>query len=618
MTTDRDYPTAPREGDAAAHTIADAGPATPAMATTADLLRMPILVLEQTEQAGAPVTPLLHDIGFLNVEYCDSLHDALVVLDRLNFDLIICNLGETASYRQQLLHNLRTDHRWKNIPVMIVADQDEEDFDTLTEARASGTADVLFHPLRRAELMSRVFLALNLKHEHDLADQREMQLENQIRELNSMERQLGYLVWHDELTGLFNRRRLDEEIEAAIRAANQHQHTAALISIDIDQFRLINMAEGYQAGDRLLIEISHEIRKLCQPTDTVCRIGADEFAVLRHDADIQIGQLLAQEIREVIERHQIEFGELPYQCTASLGLTMIEAGESERPEDILNRANQAFRTAKRQGRNAVYLYNPLNSEIDSLRKQAYWANRIRLALTENRFRLMFQPIVPLQGEPGQRYEVLVRMLDGSGQLHSPAEFIKAAEAAGMIHSIDKWVSGKAIDILSEMDPAVRFCVNLSGHAPEDPSLLSHIEGRIQRSGIDPARLTFEITETAPSSDFQQTVTMVKRLKALGCGFALDDFGSGYNTFCYLRELPFNEVKIDGSFIRHLTDKPVDQSLVRAMVDAARALDLKTIAEMVEDEDALSLLKQLGVDYAQGYAVGKPSLSLPGVSLDRFY
>lgn len=301
-----------------------------------------------------------------------------------------------------------------------------------------------------------------------------------------------------------------------------------------------------------------------------------------------------------------------YHLSVSIGIKIITGVAKSSSGEILSHANQACFTAKSRGRNCVHLFNPDDREMLALHHSVKWAPRIRTALKQESFVLEFQPIHSLAAARITHYECLIRMRGDDSTLYYPNDFIPVAEAMGLIQQIDLWVVSRAFDLMSTISPDVSITINLSGNTFLDYRLYPLVERKIAQTGVDPHRIVFEITETSAISNFDLTKEMVERLRHLGIRFALDDFGAGFNSYSYLKHFPVDILKIDGGFITNLVNDPVDQLLVKSMIEVAHSLGKKTVAEFVENQETKELLASYGVDFAQGYLIGKPQDYLPGL------
>jgi diguanylate cyclase (GGDEF)-like protein len=420
---------------------------------------------------------------------------------------------------------------------------------------------------------------------------------------------LKYRTHHDELTGLFNRSYLEQKLKSLPESEGSR---AALLYIDIGRFKIVNTYEGYHAGDRLLNRIARVIREVASSKDVVARSGSDEFAVLLHDRSeleaIEVGEVLRKQLTEARFLDTAHF----YPLTASIGIAMLSEDHETRPHEALTHAYQACFVAKSQHGNAVHVYNERDRALVSERRALHWVPMIREALSEERFRLVFQPVLDIRTGRIEQYEVLLRMLGEDNRLMAPAEFITVAEETGLIHDIDRWVVSEALQVLAGSSEPIRLNVNLSGKAFSDSTLVPFFKRKLEQIKGDPRRITFEITETAAIGNLDETRKMVQQLRDMGCRFALDDFGSGFNSYAHLKQFPVDTVKIDGSFIANLANDHIDQKLVRSMADISRRLGKRTVAEFVEDLETLKLLEELGVDSAQGFFIGRPDPAMPSI------
>lgn len=556
-------------------------------------------------------------LGFSNIL---PAHDAAGVMRWLRsehregvstIDAVVLDLRTAPSQACEVCAHLRMHEEWKDIPALVIATTGAPE-QTALAALSAGATDVLFRPVRDVDLILCLASALNLKKERDLRKHRERELEKELADRRVMEARLQYLVAHDDLTGLCNRRHLEQALEAAMERGRNGHSTAALYYIDVDQFKIINDAEGHALGDRLLVSAADALRRHIGRSGVVAHIGADEFAVLIENVTEADALRTAESLRRLLQTLSFRVDDRSYQISASIGVALIRPDEPLRVSEMLTRADQACYIAKTQGRNLVHVFDRGDQELMKLRSALYWVPRIRDALAHDRFQLFFQPVLKLRDGSVSRFEVLIRMLGEGGTVIPPGQFIPVAERMGLIHDIDLWVVRHTIAMLHKLPPSrrdVSVNVNLSGRAFQDPQLVPLVREQLQATGIDPARLTFELTETAAVTSFEQTREMVIKLKELGCRFALDDFGNGFSSFNYLKQFPVDCLKIDGGFITNLAHDPVDQTLVQSMIDIARSLGKETVAEYVESEATLQLVRHYGVDYAQGYFVGKPRPSI---------
>ncbi|MHB8471531.1 MAG: putative bifunctional diguanylate cyclase/phosphodiesterase [Gammaproteobacteria bacterium] len=433
-----------------------------------------------------------------------------------------------------------------------------------------------------------------------------------ITEQKAFERRLAYQAEHDSLTGLFNRNYFQQELERVVARVGRGGSTCAIFYIDLDQFKYINDTLGHAAGDRLLIEISTLLSSHVRESDLLARFGGDEFTVLLYDIDAARAMQAAENFRAFFDRYKFYDSGNAFNVTCSIGAALIDS-DAKSADEVMAHADLACNMAKAHGRNRANLYDPADRDKAGMAEDMGWAARVRDMLEQDRFKLVYQPILSVHDGRVCEYEALMRMVCDDGQIILPGGFMPAAERFGLIHSVDRWVVTKAITHLAELKSAghtVSFAINLSGRAFEDAELLPLIGNLLKESGLDPQQLTFEITETAAIANLTAATKFIRALKDIGCQFALDDFGSGFCSFTYLKHLPVDKLKIDGSFVQSLATAPVDQAMVQSMNQVAHALGKVTVAEYVENAQSLELLREYGVDFAQGNFLGVPQDNIP--------
>jgi diguanylate cyclase (GGDEF)-like protein/PAS domain S-box-containing protein len=439
-----------------------------------------------------------------------------------------------------------------------------------------------------------------------------LQVEN-ISPRKKAEAELHHLSDHDPLTGLFNRRRLIEELDAEISRSRRYTGQVAVLVIDLDRFKYVNDALGHAVGDEMITRVAEVLRAGIREGDVVARLGADEFAVILSQTESDAAVATADKLRAGIrDQATLISSDRTMRVTASIGVSLTAGFAVLTGEELLTAADIAMYRAKESGRDRVHLRS---SEDDTdIRNRLSWSERVRDALERDRFALQAQPIVDLVSGETVRYELLLRMVD-EGQLIRPGAFLHVAEEFGMIQAIDRWVLSEAVRQIegqAQLGKRLELEVNLSGSSITDETVLRHIETELEASSIDPSCLIFEVTETAAITNIERARKFARRVEELGCAFALDDFGTGFGSFYYLKHLPFDYLKIDGDFIRELAVNQTDRLTVQAIVEIARGMGKKTIAEFAETEEVLVMLRALGVDYAQGYRVGPPD------DLERFW
>ena len=435
---------------------------------------------------------------------------------------------------------------------------------------------------------------------HDLS----VDLEGALAARIEAEHNLVWLADHDPLTNLYNRRRFQEVFDRMLALSIRYQRTGALLFFDLDQFKYVNDLSGHQAGDALLLLVASSLRDAVRHSDVLARLGGDEFALVLPEGGAEEAIYMANKLLHDLKQVDFSSNGRVHKVSCSIGITLFPDHGSELNELLAN-ADMAMYQAKEAGGQRWHLYSPDEQAKELLATRAKWRERITRALIDDAFELHYQPIYDIRAKRVTRYETLVRMRDNAGNLIFPDNFIPVAEQSGQIHEIDRWVIRESIDRVRS-HRGLSLSVNLSGRVLDDPSLLQWFHDELAQSGIDPADLIVEITETAAVANVQDAISFMRKIKALGCRFALDDFGSGFASFAYLRQLPVDIVKIDGAFIQHLPHSTEDQLFVKALTDVAKGLGKTTVAEFVEDAETLTLLESFGVDFAQGYHIGRPS------------
>jgi diguanylate cyclase (GGDEF)-like protein/PAS domain S-box-containing protein len=428
-----------------------------------------------------------------------------------------------------------------------------------------------------------------------------------ITEQKAFQHQLSYHAEHDSITGLFNRNYFQQELERTVARVARSGSDCALFYIDLDQFKYINDTLGHAAGDRLLVDVAALLSSHVREGDLLARFGGDEFTLLLYNIDRHDVISTAEKFRSLCDDYKFIEEDTSYNITLSIGITMIDS-QVKTAEEALSHADLACHLAKQQGRNRTNLYDPSESDKAGMAADMGWAARVREMLEHDRFQLVYQPIVSTENNHVHDYEVLVRMICDDGKLILPGGFMPAAERFGLIHSVDRWIVKRAIHQLGSLHAQgqqISFSINLSGKAFEDMTLLPLIQEMLADTGLEPSWVTFEITETAAIANLAAAENFIGALKDIGCQFALDDFGSGFSSFAYLKHLPVDKLKIDGGFVKGMAHSTVDQAMVESMNQIAHALGKQTIAECVENEETLLMLKEMRVDRAQGNYIGRP-------------
>jgi len=429
-----------------------------------------------------------------------------------------------------------------------------------------------------------------------------------ITERRRFESELQHLADHDALTGLFNRRRFEQELDREVALANRYGDVGAALVLDLDNFKYVNDTMGHAAGDQLILDVAGALRKRLRDTDTMARLGGDEFAVILPRTDTADAHRVASDLLHAVRELDSFAGGRTISVTTSIGVAVF-GEEQVTGQEVLATADIAMYEAKNSGRDRVCALDNTTGGAARQAARTSWIERIRSALDEDRFVLQAQPIMNVATEEVSQHELLLRMVSDTGEIVPPAAFLSTAERFGLVQSIDRWVVQNAIRLMDEqlrLGRRLRLEVNVSGNSVDDPELLSLVQKELAASSVDPDDLILEITETAVISNMDEARRFAETLSRVGCRFALDDFGTGFGSYYYLKHLPLHYIKIDGDFIRNLAHSPTDQLMVRAMVQVAQGLGMKTVAEFVEDAETVEFLRAYGVDFAQGYHIGRPA------------
>lgn len=432
-----------------------------------------------------------------------------------------------------------------------------------------------------------------------------------ITEARKLSEELSFHASHDPLTGLVNRREFKTRLERALAIAKAEKHEHALCFMDLDQFKVINDTCGHSAGDELLRQLVGVMKERVRRTDTLARIGGDEFAVLLESCTLIQAERCANDLRLAIAEFQFAWENRSFNVGASIGLVSVNHQTIDTTE-VMKQADAACYAAKDKGRNRIHTYRHDDEEMTTRQSEMQWVAKINMALEENRFELACQSIIPVKAddtEKGDHYEILVRMKTKDGKTVPPGAFLPAAERYNLSGRIDRWVVRATLNWLMA-NPAhvanLSLCaINLSGLTLGDDEFLGFVKQQFERTGIPPHKICFEITETAAITNLRNANRLINALREQGCRFSLDDFGSGLSSFAYLKNLPVDYLKIDGQFVKDIADDPIDLTMVKSIHEVGRVMGKKTIAEFVENDAILDKLRLIGVDYAQGFGIGKP-------------
>jgi diguanylate cyclase (GGDEF)-like protein/PAS domain S-box-containing protein len=455
---------------------------------------------------------------------------------------------------------------------------------------------------RNGEIMGAVIVFHDVSHERKL------------------HKEMSWQATHDTLTGLINRREFETQVAAALHSAKTDRHVHALLYLDLDQFKVVNDTSGHVAGDLLLQTLAKSLQNQLRDSDILARLGGDELGVLLPHCPLERSTAIAEQLRKSVKDFRFVWDSRTFELGVSIGLVEINA-DSKSMTELLIAADQACYLAKEQGRNKVCVYHESDVMLAQRHGEMLWVTRLNEAFESKSFRLYVMPIVHLRDPVDWHEEVLIRIQNMRGDIILPGAFIPAAERYDLMPSIDRWViQGVCRHIQQERDDRLSkrhgeggcqgapivYSINLSGISLRDADLHNFIVEEFERYAIRPEQICFEITETAVIANLSNAQLFMSKLKHIGCRFSLDDFGSGLSSFAYLKTLPVDYLKIDGVFVRDIAINPINRAMVRAINEVGHVMGLRTVAEYVEDEQVLDIVRDIGLDYAQGYAIGHVS------------
>ncbi len=556
-----------------------------------------ILLVEDNSGDAYLLQRLLVNVERKKFEFAcvERLSAAINCLENNNFDVILLDLALPDSLGLDTLRQICASA--PEIPIIVLTGLDDED--TAIEALREGAQDYLV----KGEI-SEVLLVRAIRY---AVERKRLQ--------QNLAYKLSWQAKHDALTGLINRREFKNQLVQAIESAKDRDYRHALCYLDLDQFKVINDTCGHSAGDELLLQATALLTQSVRSTDILARLGGDEFGFLLYQCPLEQAEQIADGLRKLI-------GDFSFTCqgqnvniSASIGLVEI----NERTQDltsVLSAADAACYAAKEKGRNCIHVYRDNDRELARQRGERKWISKINQALVENRFSLYCQKIISLHpGVEEEHYEILLRLVDERGFLIPPMNFIPAAEHYDLMPAIDRWVVSTFLInyeryYLQTLLPQKSFysclyTINLSGASLNNDQFLDFLKQQLAQSPILPKTICFEITETTAIANLNKVAHFIHSLKQLGCSFALDDFGSGMSSLSYLKNLPVDYLKIDGSFVKNLTSDRIDYAMVESFNHIAHVMGIKTIAEFVENEAILDKLQVIGIDYAQGYGIARP-------------
>ncbi len=431
-----------------------------------------------------------------------------------------------------------------------------------------------------------------------------------VTELRGIARQMSYQASHDALTGLVNRREFERRLQDSLEVARTAAQTHVLCYLDLDRFKAVNDTSGHMAGDNMLREVAALVKDAVRDSDTVARIGGDEFAMLLVGCPLEKAIQITEDVSTAIRDYRFVWKDKIFTIGVSIGL--VEIGrESSGIEDVMSAADSACYVAKSRGQGQVHVYSSRDEAVARQRGEIHWLQRLQHALRDGRFLLYTQSILasPSGNERGPAMEVLIRLAGEDGTIIAPGEFLKAAERYRLMSLVDRWVVQTALAALGrgaiKLAPGRSLSLNISGQTLGDAQFLEFVVECLDRTGVAPAQVCFEVTEASVVANLEHARRFIGVLHGMGCTFALDDFGSGLGSFANLKTLAMDYLKIDGVYMRNLARDTVNQAMVSAMIKLARTLDFKVIAEQVEDAASLEAAQRMGIDFIQGYAISRP-------------
>ncbi|MGR2737465.1 EAL domain-containing protein [Billgrantia sp. Q4P2] len=427
--------------------------------------------------------------------------------------------------------------------------------------------------------------------------------------LRALSRQLSFQARHDALTGLINRYEFDRLAQAALEDAVQGERTHCIAYIDLDQFKIVNDTCGHMAGDTMLCQLAGQLKARVRSSDTLARLGGDEFALLLMGCSLERAREVIENLLQIVREFRFVFEDKVFRVGASVGLTELSPAHTYTLSELLSTVDSACYAAKDEGGNRIHVYRPNDQDLQQRYSQLEWVSRIHEGLEKEQFVLYFQRMQGLTEGVEPHCEVLIRMRGEDGTLYPPGYFLPVAERYHLMPQLDRWVVREAFSIMARKGADFPYvcAINLSGQTLSEEGFLDYVIELIEHYGLDPRRFCFEITETSVIANLDKARQFMRMLRELGCSFSLDDFGSGLSSFAYLRNLDVDFLKIDGMFVKAIDNNPIDRVMVASISQVGHVMGLRTIAEFAENEGIIDILREIGVDYAQGYGVAKPEL-----------
>lgn len=541
-----------------------------------------------------------------NLHTATSGHEALKILKESGpFSVIVADMRMPIMDGLELLQNASLLYP-STIRIMLTGNNDQK---TAADAVNRGSVYKFFSkPCNTADLKEAI--QSGIQHYHT-THQAEIDSNKNVMKVEHLQRKLSYQSQHDILTGLANRTAFEAALEVALRSAKRENKEHAICFVDVDHLHTINDTYSHSAGDQLLRQIGSLLSYHRRSGDVVSRISSDQFCILFQNCDIQQAEILVRGIHQKTQPYEFLWTGNISEITTSIGLVPINQ-KIESVTELFSVAETACNVAKDLGRNRIHIASKEDQQLTGRLSESHWVSKINKALREDLFRLHRQRIEPViyESNPeGEHYEILIRMIDDDGTIIRPDLFLPAAENYHLSPKIDRWVISKTIHWLSSNPTHLKHLqqcsINLSGHSFCEQNMAKFIISEFEKSPILPEKISFEVTETAAMANLESAMEFMTELKEVGFNFSLDDFGTGLSSFAYLKTLPVDYLKIDGAFVREIHSNVVDWTMVKSINDIGQIMGKKTIAEFVENEEILNQLKEIGVDYAQGYLFGVP-------------
>ena len=557
--------------------------------------------VEHIEEGQQALSQLVHNCA----DYLDVGLAALICKDR-NIELHDINRNEAPTQREELLGQLRGpvyDRVESQVAPIVLNEMDSSDRQRLLGGRSE---NLIAYPVLDDYGTAIGILAVVARKDLHTFSNGDRNL------LEVMAKKASRIIHthHDSLTGLINRSGFESILVSTLHSTRSTNAEHCVLHIDIDQLHVVNDLMGHQEGDALIRRVANCLRTRLRDSDCLSRLGGDEFGVLLTRCSLQQAVDVARDISDSVRSLEVIAANRQLNISASIGVIGMSR-DTEGIVGLLASAEIACKAAKENGRDGIEVYEPDNTTLVRRSEEIEWLGKVQMALRDDAFEIYSQPVVGIgSNERAAHFELLLRMIDQDGEVLSPAVFMPAAERYQMMPMVDRWVIRQALQYLGRKWKSIAasapvFCINLSGQSLSNAGFYAFIVDELEANHVPPSNVCFEITETAAISNIDEATTLMNALRAIGCRFSLDDFGAGLSSFGYLRKLPVDYLKIDGSFVRDITTDPYSRSMVQAICGIGQTMGLSVVAEFVGDDETVALLKEIGVDFAQGFGIGKP-------------